>query len=460
MTYKKKYDLIVAGGGPGGFPAAIAAARMGRSVLLLERSAHLGGLLAAGIPPLAYRDRAGNVAVGGIAQELVDRLSQVGATSGHMMVPIQNSMTMMSPAWVRIIAVEMCEEAGVDMLFHADLLRVGVDNGRISGVEVLCKGSRISFETGVLIDATGDGVGLMLSGARYEKGETLQPPTLIFHLGNIDFERALAYMREHPESYRLPDTFPGIRQDLSVAEKFKSWPIMAYFNLVEQAKRRGEFNIARDMIDFVCTLVPGEAILNVTRAPGCDTSDWKSATQAEILCHKQVREVYAFMRKYVPGFENCVISSLPPGVGSRESRRMVGLKRLTAQALEHLDVPDDSIALCGYNVDIHGANNSVRAHEATSAQMSITPIAHAIGVPYGCLVSDSVEGLLASGRLISVDQTIFGMTRIMPTCMACGQAAGTAAALAADQGISPAGVDVGQLRAALRKAGAVVDLPR
>jgi hypothetical protein len=457
--YRNRYDVIVAGGGPGGFPAAIAAARMGRSVLLLERGGFLGGLLAAGIPALAYRDRAGNVAVGGIAQELVDRLALVGATSGHMRMPIHNCMTVMSPSWVRIVALEMCEEAGVDLLFNADLMDVAVDNGRIASATVLCKGERLTFETGILIDATGDGIGVLRSGARYEKGESLQPPTLVLHLGNIDFERTLGYMREHPESYRLPSTFPGIRQDLSVAETHKTWPIMAYFDLVERAKRNGEFDIARDMIDFVCTLVPGEAILNVTRAPGCDTSDWRDATRAEILCHKQVRQVYQFMRKYVPGFENCVLSSLPSGIGARESRRIVGRKQLTAQALETLDIPGDSVALCGYNVDIHGANRSVEAHEASTEQMSITPVEHAIGIPYGCLVSQNVEGLLASGRLISVDRTIFAMTRIMPTCMACAQAAGTAAALSLKQGVPLSGVDVRQLRTALKEAGAIVDLP-
>ena len=105
MVYKNKYDVIVVGGGPGGFPAAIAAARRGKSVLLIERNAYLGGLLSAGIPPLAYKDRAGNTVVAGIAQELVDRISAYGAASEHMMVPIQNCMTMLNAAWVRLQTV-------------------------------------------------------------------------------------------------------------------------------------------------------------------------------------------------------------------------------------------------------------------------------------------------------------------------------------------------------------------
>lgn len=456
--YKDRYDLIVAGGGPGGFPAAIAAARMGKNVLIIERGAFLGGLLASGIPPLAYLDRAGNRAVAGIAQEMVDRLREVGAASDHMLVPIQNCMTMLSAPWVRTVVLEMCLEAGVDILFFADLLDVRVDNGQISAVEVLCKGVRKTFCTTRLIDATGDGIALSLAGARYEKGETLQPPTMVCHLGNIDFDRALSYMRANPQSYRLPDTFPGIQQDLKIAEKYRSWPVMAYFDLVKEARERKEFDIPRDMIDFVVTLTPGEAILNVTRAPGTDTSDWMSATQAEIVCQKQIRVLYRFMKTYVPGFENCVIHSLPALTGARESRRMVGIKTLTKEALKNLDIPQDSIALCGYNIDIHGANNTVEKHEASTEQMSITPIPHAIGIPYGCLVSENIKGLLGSGRLISVDRTIFGMTRIMTTCMACSQAAGTAAAISVEEGIALDAVNVRVLRKVLREAGAIVEL--
>ena len=108
---------------------------------------------------------------------------------------------------------------------------------------------------------------------------------------------------------------------------------------------------------------------------------------------------------------------------------------------------DDSVSLTGYNVDIHGQ---------TSGIMTMIPIPHAIGIPYGCLIPEKIEGLIMSGRTISVDQTIFGMTRIMSACMAVGEAAGTAAAIACKKGILPSGIDVKELRRELIEQGAVV----
>jgi len=151
MVYKNKYDVIVVGGGPGGFPAAIAAARRGKSVLLIERNAYLGGLLSAGIPPLAYKDRAGNTVVAGIAQELVDRISAYGAASEHMMVPIQNCMTMLNAAWVRLQTLEMCVQAGVHVMFYADVFNVCVDGDRVTGIDVLCKGEKLHFDAEITI---------------------------------------------------------------------------------------------------------------------------------------------------------------------------------------------------------------------------------------------------------------------------------------------------------------------
>src|SRR5690606_35269337 len=131
----KKYDIIVIGGGPGGIPAAIAAARSGKHVLLVERNAFLGGVAATGLPLLAFNDRTGRQVVGGIAEELVVRLRRHGATfDGHFPCPIHNSFTPVNPHVLRHVAVEMCEEAGVDFLFSTEIMDVNVSNGKIDSV--------------------------------------------------------------------------------------------------------------------------------------------------------------------------------------------------------------------------------------------------------------------------------------------------------------------------------------
>ena len=110
------YQVIVIGGGPGGLPAAIAAARQGKKTLLIERSAALGGLAISALPLLGFVDRAGNHVLGGIAQEFIDRMAKEDGTIGHIRCPIHNSLTIINPNWFRIIAFEMCREAGVDVM--------------------------------------------------------------------------------------------------------------------------------------------------------------------------------------------------------------------------------------------------------------------------------------------------------------------------------------------------------
>lgn len=447
--YREKYDLIVVGAGPGGFPAAIAAARNGLSVLLIERTAQLGGLLSTSLPPLAFLDRAGNKVIGGIAQEIVDRLKAVGASEEHMRVPIQNSMTIINGSWTRIVLFEMCDEAGVDVLLYAEPLDVRVDNGKVTGIMVQCRGQLLYFDAETVVDGTGDACVAAMAGARYEKSKELQPATITFTMGNIMFDKVFAYLRENPDEMRLPDGFEGIDQSLDHLLSLPNIPVMGFFELIKKAVSKGDFDVPRNMIDFVTMPAQGQAFFNVTRAVGCDTSDYLSVNNAEKECHRQAKETILFLKKYVPGFEDANLISMAPSLGSRESRRVVGKKTLTARALDNLDIPNDTVALAGYNVDVHSPS---------SGTMSILPIERAIGVPYGCLLPVSVEGLLLSGRTISVDPTIFGMTRVMSTCMAVGEACGMAAAIAHRKELLPSQVDVQELRAELEKAGVILNL--
>jgi len=129
-TKQLKYDVAVIGGGPGGIPAAIAAARMGMKVVLVERNAFLGGAAASGLGILGYIDRQGNRVLGGIAQEFIDRLIEVGGATGHYRCPVHNSITPINPDLFKIIAVKMCNEAGVDILFSNELLDVKVETAK------------------------------------------------------------------------------------------------------------------------------------------------------------------------------------------------------------------------------------------------------------------------------------------------------------------------------------------
>ena len=194
---------------------------------------------------------------------------------------------------------------------------------------------------------------------------------------------------------------------------------------------------------------PGQVMVNTTRANGVDTSDYESTLQGEFECHRQIKELMKFFKKYAPGFEDCYLASVSPCLGSRESYRIIGQKTLTSDALPHCDIPEDTVTLAGYNVDVH---------VPYSEQLSLQPVEHAVGVPFGCLVSQNISNLMVAGRCASVDSSIYGLTRIMGTCMGMGEAAGTAAALALRSNTDPKDIDVARLRDILLKNKVILNI--
>lgn len=447
------YDVIVVGGGPGGIPAAIAAARAGMKTLLVERAAFLGGVAATGLPILAFYDRTGRQVVGGIGDELIKKLTAIGGSfDGHIPCPIHNSFTPVNPYLFRSIAVEMCEQAGVDILFSTEIQDVLVDNGKVCGAVLFSRSVLYDVECKTLIDATGDGTAAFLAGAEYEMGNKedgkIQPVSLIFSVGNVDIDAMLEYIKANPDTFKTPDTYgPGIEYTLDYFFNSESFYFTGFEEFIKEAKANGDFDIPRDRVIFAKQPNKNEIVINATRMINVDPTDPESFSKAEIEGHRQVTMLLNFFRKYCPGFENIFLANIAVGTYARESRRVTGIKTITKTNIDELMVPEDSVALAGYNVDIHQVGSGLH----------LLPSAHAIGIPYGCLVSRNIEGLLTSGRCISVDPYPFGLTRAMATCMAIGEAAGTAAALAVQSDISLADLDVAQLRDRLVNNGAILE---
>lgn len=447
MRFKEKYDLIVVGSGPGGFPAAIIAARAGLDVLVVERNPFFGGLMSSGLPALAIIDRSGRKVIKGFTEEFMNRLRSIGGATQDYRAPIQNSLTYMNMSWVRLMVNEMFLESGVDAMIYAELKDVKVVDDKVCGVSVFCRGREYSFSAKVVIDATGDADVASKAGAATVKGEHLQPASLTFDVENIDIDKFAKYAQSHPETIKLPSSFPGIVQDPFEFGRDKTFATMCFFDLIEKARAAGDFTLPRNMIDFTHQKNTDRAYFNVTRAINLDSTNVEEFIEGEQTCEHQIFEIMRFLRKYCPGFENCTLGSVMPYLGIRESRRIVGKKTITKDVLKDLPVPDDTIAMAGYNVDIHGQD---------SEKMSMLPVRHAIGIPFGCIIPEKIENLIMSGRTISVDQTIFGMTRIMSTCMAISEAAGVTAVLACENNISPSALNVAEVRLYLEKQGAVI----
>lgn len=447
----RQYDVCVIGGGPGGIAAALSAARGGAKVLLVEKNGCMGGNLVIGLPLLGYLDKDGRQVTAGIAQELVDALAERNATYGHRWCPMHNSVTLYDHEQMKIVLFEKLMEAGVDMLLHTELADVNVDSGEICDVTLRGKGWEIIVEAKIYIDGTGDGDLGYMAGAQYEKGPDnsgkLQPPTLMCTVRGVDEQKLFDFVQEHPEQMELS---PTVRiYDGYNAKFFKESPNFVFVGLrklFSELREKGEMPVDRDTLICINSLNEGEVHLNCTRHLGIDGSDVMDLTRAEIAGHLQIPKLVECLRKYVPGFENAHLTNIYPFIGIRETRRFKGIRTLTSDKIIEGDIPEDSIGLGAYIIDIHDGSG-----ESTIVE-KIPPY----GLPYGVTVSADIKNLMLSGRCVSVDSVVMSSLRIMPTCMVLGEAAGTGAAMAVKAGIAPKDVDVKALQEKLIAAGVLM----
>ena len=452
--YSYTYDIAVFGGGPAGLAAAITAARQGKKVVLLEKNGYLGGNLAIGLPPLGFLDEHGRQCIAGFGQDLIERLVEQGHAYGHRYCPKHNSISNLHADYLKILAIEMCQEAGVDILLHCESNRVEVENSRIKKVTMYGKCNEIDITAKVYIDCTGDGDVAYLAGCSYEKGQpdtgVLQPPTVMFTLENVDNTKLFDYIEQHPEEMKFAasiDQKPGYD-----AAYFRASPNHIFVGmtvLFKRLKEEGKLPVNRESMIVINGLNPGEVYINSTRLLNVDATDIRDLTRAELEGHTQIPKLIEVFRQYVPGFENCWLSSICPNLGVRETRRFKGIRRIVAEEAIAGLVPEDSIGLSGYKMDIHNGTNC-----STVFQTIDKPF----GIPYGCLVSADVENLMFAGRCASTDARVIGSTRVMSACMVMGQAAGVGAAFAVDGGILPADVNVQSVRAELKKQGAILSM--
>lgn len=450
-----KTDIAVLGGGPGGIAAAIAAARQGAKVLIVERMGFVGGNLATGLPLLAFLDSQGRQVTGGFAQKLVERLEAMKGSYGHRVCPFHNSTTIINPMYTRICLFEMLKENNIDLLLHCEITGASVVNRKICSVTVVGKGAEIEIEAAVFIDATGDGDVAYMAGANFQKGQAetgvLQPPTLMFDLGGINFDKFFDYIEAHPEELPYGSNLDHIRPGYD-AKFFRESPNHVFFglkSLIAKLREEGKCPIDRDTVIYIRQPIADHVTINTIRILNFDGTDVHELSRGEQEGHLQILPIVKMLQDHVPGFENCYLSSINPFIGIRETRRIVGEKMLNKDDVIACVIPEDSIALGSYIIDIHSGDGN---------DTYIKNLDGPYGIPYGCTISKDIDGLMMSGRCISVDAVSFGSTRVMPTCMAVGDGVGIGAALAVKYGISPRDVDTKEIREILLKNGAILSI--
>lgn len=421
------YDVIVCGGGPAGFIAAIAAARQGARTALVERYGFLGGMATAGyVTPLSVFAFKGELVIGGIPWEFIKRLESLGGA----FIEWPKANIDFDVELYKLCTQRMVLEANVDLYMHSTLIGCETTNKKISRIFITNKNGIESFSAKVFIDTTGDGDLAHMAGAPMQKnldGE-LQPSSFCFILSNVDTESDLL------KKCMYHNGINGPSQCLPVREKLL------------QLKASGE-----DIPDFGGpwfnnVLHKGCVAVNITRT-ATDACDNRNFTKAECQLREDIFKFTNLLKTHFREFKDCYVASCAPQAGIRESRRIIGMHTITAEEYIHAYHYPDSISRGIHPIDIHASKGT------SQTRIDLQQPAY---VPYRALVTKQIPNLLVAGRCISTDRQALASLRVQASCMGTGQAAGAAAALSIASNNTVQEIDTNTLIATLKKWGAVL----
>jgi hypothetical protein len=358
------------------------------------------------------------------------------------------SITPFDPEIHKALLFDLMRESGVTLLLHAYFIAAVRDpQGAVAGARFATVGGMREIRAQRTIDATADAFVAASAGAELRTGDArgrVQPASLMFRLSHVDTNALSNYVRTHPDQ---------MRTSLKTHERTPHaiTAVAGLYELWEAARARGEVDIPRELVSFFISPYPDEVTVNMTRVTDIDPLDPDDLTRAEIQARAQTMQLLTFFRNNVPGFAHARIAATATQIGIRESRRIVGAYTLTAGDILSARTFPDAVARSAYPIDIHNPSG------AGTTTFRLPPGA-AYEIPYRCLVPVETERLLVAGRCISTTHEALASTRLTPTVMTLGQAAGTAASLSLSANVAVGDVDPGDLRARLIADG--VDLRR
>jgi len=452
------YDVVVIGAGAAGVAAATAAARNRATALLIESTPAIGGGLLGGLPLDGCLNARGEWIVGGCVRELIDECKALGGYVGPVFDWRLNWGVCYDPEIMRLAVAGVLRRYDVSLLLYSLVEGTDVSGGCVKGITVVSKAGRTRIKGKMYVDCSGDGDLAVLAGADYDKGgshEEFQPISLVFRMSQVDFDGYLEFVRDHPVEYLLAESPVIEKTPAQCAEALwqAGYPFTALSAkgaLLGQAIRCGEMFPTTALYMWPTSLVKREVGVNATRMANIDATDTTQLSHSYTDLHQQVQTCVTFLRGRVPGFQDAVLASVAPGIGVRETRRIAGEVVLTKEDVLEGRKRADGVAKGSHHIDLHGAG----------MEQTRVPVkdGRSYDIPYGCLIPKGLDNLLVAGRCLSSTRDANGSARVMGTCMATGQAAGTAAALCARQGHDdPRDLPVQMLRRTLLAQGAVLD---
>ncbi len=442
------YDVVIVGGGVSGTHAAIAAGRLGAKTLLIEQFGFLGGSLTAmGVGPMmTFHNRAGKQLVFGTPNEMVDRLIARGASPGHILdsTGYCSTVTPFDAEILKVVMEEMVIEAGVDILYHTRLIDVKLENGQILSAMIHNRGGIQEVCAQQFIDASGDCELVKLAGVPFtlgrEEDNKSQPLTMNLKVGNVDTHVLRKYIAQNWDQF---DDSIRSEDKKEVLNRIKRISLWGFYDLWEKAKQNGEVSVPRDNVLFFETNTKGEFIFNTSRILGMNPTDPFDISRAETIGRKQCLEIFNFLRKYAPGFENATFISTAPHIGIRESRHPVASYILKADDLVNEVKFKNPIAVGGYPIDIHSPDGQT----TNSVHLRDEGIYY---IPADVLLVSELDNLLLAGRSIGADHFASAAIRVTPIAMAIGQGAGSLAGLAVTSNKNAKNVSYEQLKKVLQ----------
>jgi ribulose 1,5-bisphosphate synthetase/thiazole synthase len=417
-------DVLVCGAGPSGFGAAVAAARAGASVLLLEQTSAVGGIATSGLMSHWTGDSEGP-----ILDELRGRACDTERDYNYHGAKVLKAKNIIHPEKTRLAMMEMLEESGARVQLYTWVADVIKEGNRVRGVITESKSGRQAILAKVVVDATGDGDIASKAGAGYLKGResdhAMQPVTVMFKVGGVEMERAI---------------FPGEFEDRIQVP-----------NGEIQALGRKELPPPAGHVLLYPSTLPGVVTVNMTNATGIDGTNVADLTRGDLACRKQIPLIVDFLRRNAPGYEHCYFLAAAPLLGVRETRHFAGLYTVTREDIESARIFEDWIATrCYFNFDIHGIKGPGLDEHGVQAEFRQQ---RKYTIPYRALVPRAVDGLLLAGRNISGTHVAHSNFRAMPVVLNIGQGAGAAAAVSARENIAPREANIAAIQAVLTQQG-------